>query len=84
MLRGSIWYPNTARSAAFIVVIALMILLHQSQFLGLMDSTTLLFGWLPVQIAYDIVFNLIGVGILYGMYRTAPKPPERYEPTKGD
>lgn len=82
MLRGSIWYPNTARSIVFLTVVVLMITIHQSQFLGLMDSTALVFGWLPMQLAYDIAFNLVGVGILYAMYRAAPEPPETHEPTR--
>lgn len=82
MLRGSIWYPNTARSIAFLTVVILMIVLHQSQFVGLMDTTTLVFGWLPAQIAYDVAFNLVGVGVLYVLYRAAPEPPETHEPTR--
>lgn len=84
MLRGSIWWPNTLRSIVFLIVIALMIVLHQSEFVGLMDSTGLVFGWLPMQLAYDIAFNLVGVGILYALYRAAPKPPAEYEPTRED
>lgn len=79
MFRGSIWYPNSLRGVAFLGVIGLMIVVHQSQFLGLMDSTTLVFGWLPMQIAYDALFNLAGVGILYVLYRAAPEPSEVYD-----
>lgn len=82
MLRGSIWYPNTPRSVAFLTVVVLMLAVHQSQFVGLMDSTALIFGWLPAQLAYDVAFNLVGVGILYVMYRAAPEPPETHEPSK--
>ncbi|MFC6723672.1 hypothetical protein ACFQE1_04585 [Halobium palmae] len=82
MLRGSIWYPNSLRSIVFLTVVTLMIVLHQSQFLGLTDSTTLVFGWLPMQLAYDVAFNLVGVVVLYGMYRAAPEPPETHEPTR--
>jgi len=84
MLRGSIWWPDTPRSIAFVAVVALMIILHQSQFVGLMDSTTLVFGWLPAQIAYDVAFNLVGVGVLYALYRAAPEPPTTHEPTRED
>lgn len=82
MFRGSIWYPNSLRGITFLGVIVLMIGLHQSQFLGLMDSTTLVFGWLPMQIAYDALFNVIGIGILYVLYRAAPEPPETYDANK--
>ncbi len=82
MFRGSIWYPNSLRGITFLGVIVLMVVLHQSQFLGLMDSTTLVFGWLPMQIAYDAVFNVIGIGILYVLYRAAPEPPETYDANK--
>jgi hypothetical protein len=81
MLKDSFWYPNTPRKAVFIGLILVMIVLHGSAVVGLVDSTTLVFGWLPAQIAYDAAFNLIGAVILYGMYRAAPSPPAEHEPT---
>lgn len=81
MFKGSFWYPNTPRKAAFLGVILAMVVLHGSSVVGLNDSTTLVFGWLPAQIAYDAAFNLVGAGVLYGMYRAAPSPPAEHEPT---
>lgn len=49
----------------------IMILLHQSELLGLMNAG-LLFGWLPVQLAYDILFLLVGVLVLYWIATTIP------------
>ncbi|QLG61263.1 hypothetical protein [Halorarum salinum] len=82
MLRDSFWYPNTARGFGLLVVVVGMVFLHQSEFLGLMDAGTLVFGWLPIQLAFDIGFNLVGVLILYAMYRAAPTPPAAFEPTR--
>ncbi|WP_049990220.1 hypothetical protein [Natrinema salifodinae] len=56
-----------------------MVVLHQSELFGLMDAQTLLFGWLPIQIAYDIAFLLVGVVILSVMYVVAPEPPADYD-----
>ncbi|RQH02322.1 hypothetical protein EA472_03205 [Natrarchaeobius oligotrophus] len=58
-----------------------MIPLHQSELLGLMSTSTLVFGWIPLQLAYDVTLILSGVVILYAMYRMAPEPPEEHEPT---
>lgn len=79
MLKGSLWYPDNGKKAALFIAICAMIVLHQSELVGLFGSTAIVFGWLPVQIAYDMVFNLVGFGILVVMYYLAPTPPERYE-----
>lgn len=79
MLKGSFWYPDSLRQVALLGAIGAMIVLHQSEVVGLYDSTTLLFGWIPAQIAYDMAFNLVGFLILAVMYVIAPKPPKRYE-----
>ena len=56
-----------------------MIVLHQSELFGLMDSELLFLGWLPAQIAYDVLYLLVGVGILCTMYLMAPQPPAEYD-----
>lgn len=84
MLRDSFWYPTTVRGGGLLLTVVAMIVLHQSEFLGLVDTTTLVFGWLPLQLAYDVLFNLVGVVVLYAMYRAAPTPPAGLEPTKED
>lgn len=79
MLKGSFWYPNSWKHAALFAAVCAMVVLHQSELVGLYDSTTILFGWLPAQIAYDMAFNVVGFGILIVMYYLAPTAPERYE-----
>lgn len=43
-----------------------MIVAHHSELFGLMDAG-LLFGWLPIQLVYDVGYLLVGVLILYWM-----------------
>ncbi|MFD1647831.1 hypothetical protein [Haloarchaeobius litoreus] len=75
MFRESFWWPDEPRRALVLLVILAMVVLHQSEVVGIVDSDTLVFGWLPIQIAYDAMFNLFGVVVLYAMYRLAPEPP---------
>lgn len=75
MLKKSFWWPSEPRRALVLLVIVVMVVLHQSEVVGIVDSGTLVLGWLPIQIAYDILFNLTGVVVLYAMYRLAPEPP---------
>ncbi|WP_435362864.1 hypothetical protein [Haloarchaeobius sp. DYHT-AS-18] len=75
MLKDSFWWPSSSSRGVVLAAVVLMIPLHQSELLGLLDSQVLLFDWLPMQLGYDILFNLIGAVILYAMYRLAPEPP---------
>lgn len=77
MIRG-FWAPTNWKQALLLLAVLLMVVLHQSELLGLMGTTTLLFGWLPLQLAYDILFGLVAVVVAYGIYRVAPDPPEEY------
>lgn len=79
MLRDSFWWPNSPKQGLLFLAVVLMIPLHQSELFGLMDSGVQVFGWLPMQLAYDILFNLVGVVILYAMYRFAPEPPAEFD-----
>ncbi|WP_440991842.1 hypothetical protein [Haloarchaeobius baliensis] len=84
MLKESFWWPDEPRRGLVLLVILAMVILHQSEVVGIVDSTTLVFGWLPIQLAYDILFNLFGVVVLYAMYRLAPEPPtDVFEPASG-
>lgn len=79
-LGDSVWFPNSVRRTGTLAIVILMVILHQSELLGLTDAG-LLFGWLPVQLAYDISFLLVGVVILYGIALTMPAPPDEYGPS---
>lgn len=79
MIGDSFWTPKTPLRAALLASVLAMVVLHQSELLGLMNSQALVFGWLPVQIAYDIAYLLVGVGILSVMYVVAPDPPADYD-----
>lgn len=80
MIRG-FWIPTNWKRAVLLLVLLVMVVLRQSELVGLMDSTALLFGWLPAQIAYDIALGLVATVLAYGIYLEAPEPPAEYEPT---
>lgn len=79
VLGDSVWFPHSVRRARILAVVIVMVILHQSELLGLMDAG-LLFGWLPVQLAYDISFLLISVIVLYWIATTVPATPDEYGP----
>lgn len=81
MIGESFWAPKKPMRIVLLASVLAMVVLHQSELLGLMDSTILVFGWIPAQMAYDIAYLLVGVVILAVMYVVAPEPPAEYEPT---
>ena len=84
MYRESVWYPNTVRDAAVVALLLGMTALHFTELVGLMDAG-LLFNWLPIQLAYDLVYTLVAVVILYWVYTVAPDIPEEFqEPATGE
>jgi len=78
MFRDSVWYPSSPRNAAIVAMLVVMILLHHTSLLGLTDAG-LLFGWLPVQLAYDLAYTLLSVLLLYWVYTVAPTGEENEE-----
>lgn len=81
-LRDGFWYPNNLHQTIGLLAVIALILLHESSLVGLMDAGVVL-GWLPTQLAYDIVYVAASTGLLYWMYTTlAPEQPElRQTPT---
>lgn len=79
MIGDSFWSPTRPKRVVLLVAVLGMVVLHQSELFGLMDSELLLLGWLPAQIAYDVLYLLVGVVILYAMYLMAPQPPAEYD-----
>lgn len=79
MFSTSFWAPNTPRKIAILGVIGLMVVLHFTELTPVYDSTYLVFGWLPLQLAYDIAYHLVGVGIIYVLYRMSPGEDELRE-----
>ncbi|GGN10367.1 hypothetical protein [Halarchaeum nitratireducens] len=71
LFRTSVWYPDSRRSIAVLVMLAGMVVLHFTELFGLLDAG-LLFGWLPMQFAYDLAYTVLAVVLLYGVYRMAP------------
>lgn len=81
-LRDSLWFPQSRDQASVLLVVSIMVVAHHSSLLGLMDAG-LLFGWLPIQLTYDIAYLLVGVGILVWIARKIPDPTEEYaSPTR--
>lgn len=84
MIGDSFWAPKRPVRIALLGAVLAMVVLHQSELLGLMDSQTLVLGWIPMQIAYDVAFLLVGTVILAVMYLVAPEPPSEHEATAGE
>lgn len=82
-LRDSVWFPQSRDRAIVLATVIAMVVLHHSALLGLMDAG-LLFGWVPVQLAYDVVYLLLGVGILYWIAAMVPDGPEEHASTMAD
>lgn len=76
-LSNSVWYPSSWRQLTVPVLVILMVLLHQSELFGLMDAGVI-FGWMPVQFAYDVGYSLFAVVLLYWTYIICPDPPAEY------
>lgn len=83
MIKNSVWWPADAKRAALLASVPLLIILRQSELFGLYDSTVLVFGWLPIQLAYDAALLLLAVVIGYAFYTQVPEPriEEVEEPT---
>lgn len=75
MIQG-FWLPTNGKRAGLLLLVVAMVVLRQSELVGLMNSTTLVFGWIPMQLAYDIAFGLVSALIVYAIYRAAPEPPD--------
>lgn len=71
LFRDSVWYPNTPESVVVITLLVGMTALHHTGLLGLTDAG-LLFGWLPVQYAYDLGYTVLAVVLLYWVYTLSP------------
>ncbi|MGQ4556047.1 hypothetical protein [Halobellus sp. GM3] len=84
MIGDSFWTPKRPVRLALLGAVLAMVALHQSELFGLMNSQALIFGWIPVQIAYDVAYLLVGTGILAVMYLVAPEPPAEHEATVED
>lgn len=80
MIRG-FWVPTDWKRGAMVLAIVALIVLRQSELVGLMDSTSLVFGWLPAQLAYSILIGVAATIIAIVMYFEAPDPPAEFDPT---
>ncbi len=65
---------NIERDVVYIWIFAfVMIVLIESSIFGLYGSEHLVFGWLPIQLAYDIFYTLVLAPVfLYLVYRQTP------------
>lgn len=82
-LRDSVWFPQSRDRATVLATVTVMVVLHHSGLLGLMNAG-LLFGWVPIQLAYDVVYLLLGIGILYWIATMVPDGPEEQPSTIPD
>lgn len=71
LFQTSVWYPGSRRNVVVLVMLAGMTVLHFTELFGLLNAG-LLFGWLPIQFAYDLVYTVLATVLLYVVYRMAP------------
>jgi hypothetical protein len=79
MFKDSIWYPDTPIKFVIVAAVVAMVVLHHTSFTPIYSSTYLVFGWIPVQIAYDIALLLVSMIVLFGMYKASPDTPPKFE-----
>lgn len=81
--KGAFWYPTLDRRGALLGVFLLLLVLHFNELFGLSTSTALVFGWLPVNMAYYIGLNVLHVAFLVLLYYNWPDPKDEdvLEPT---
>jgi len=61
-----------------------MISLHFTEIVGLTDAG-LVFGWLPIQLAYDLSYTIVAIVLLYWVYTVAPDvPADLTEPSEDE
>lgn len=74
MFKDSIWYPKDKTRSALLTIIIGMVAVHESSVFGLLHQETLVLGWLPAQLFYDVLYNVVGVGVIYAVYRSVRVP----------
>jgi hypothetical protein len=84
MVTNSFWTPKEPVRIALLGAVLAMVVLHQSELIGLMNSQALILGWIPAQIAYDVAYLIVGTVILAVMYVVSPEPPAEHEATASE
>ena len=81
MFKDSLWYPEDWKRLLLVLSVPVMIALHMSELVGLMNSQQLLFGWLPMQFAYDIGRGILAIVLIYAFATQAPDSSGNIETT---
>lgn len=72
--KGAFWYPTLDRRGALLGLFFVLVVLHFNEIFGLHTSTDLVFGWLPVNMAYYVGTNVLHVLFLVLIYLNWPDP----------
>lgn len=72
--KNAFWYPTLDRSGALLAVFLLLLVLHFNELFGLSASSTLVFGWWPINMAYYVGLNVLHVAFLVLIYFNWPDP----------
>lgn len=68
------WYPTLDKRGALLALAIVLFALHFDELFGLASNSTLLFGWLPIEMGYQILQGVLHVGFMYLLYLNWPSP----------
>ena len=72
--KGAFWYPTLDRRGALLAVFLLLLVLHFDEIFGFASSSTLVFGWWPITMAYHVGINVLHVAFMVLIYLNWPDP----------
>jgi hypothetical protein len=70
------WYPTADRRGALLATAGVLFLLHFDELFGLHTDPTLLAGWLPIEMGYQIGLGLLHVAFMGLLYLNWPSASE--------
>lgn len=83
--RDAFWYPTLDRRGGLLGLAVVLFVLHFDELFGVYANSTLLFGWLPINLGYHIFMGVLHVGFMYLLYLNWPSadlPESEGEPTE--
>lgn len=72
--KDAFWYPTLDKRGALLALAIVLFILHFDELFGLHTSKVLVFGWLPIEMAYQIFQGFLHVGFMYLLYLNWPSP----------
>lgn len=72
--RDAFWYPTLDRRGGLLGLAVILFVLHFDGLFGFYSSSTLLLGWLPINLGYHIFMGVVHIGFMYLLYLNWPQP----------